>query len=528
MTQVVDIPDSLINEDVASRRNNKCEPFSLVIFGATGDLTKRKLIPALYKLYLEGLLPDKFSIVGFARRDWGDEGFREKLLEAVSTLTSHDTSEEKWAPFARNLYYHQANLDDPAGYDGLRDRLAGLAAEKQMPANYLFYLSTQPRFFSPISELLKDAGLARPGIKQSPWSRIIIEKPFGRDLESAIELNQQVNSCFDESQIYRIDHYLGKETVQNILVLRFANSIFEPLWNNKYVDHVQITVAETLGVEGRADYYEKSGALRDIVQNHVMQLFSLVGMEVPMSLDGDAVRDEKVKVLKALRPLSPQCVENEVIRAQYASGKIKNEKVAGYLHEPGVAEDSVTETYLAFKTYIDNWRWAGVPFYIRTGKRLAARVTEINIHFKPVPNILFNQAPFGPMQPNVLVLRIQPDESILLQFQVKFPGPSMRIEPLKMDFEYQDTFGKAPPEAYERLLLDAALGDSTLFTRSDEVEQSWTFFEPVLESSLEPGIILPSYRSGTWGPKEADELLARDGRQWQIFQPPESGDRCYI
>jgi glucose-6-phosphate 1-dehydrogenase len=504
------------------------EDFSLVIFGATGDLTRRKLIPAIYKLFCDGLLPENFTVVGFARRDWSDVFFREQMLEGIKSLRNQEVKAEQWQEFGRHLFYQRGNLNESDDYQGLRVRLDALTDEGDMAKNYLFYLSTQPRYFSSIAKYLHDADLSRMGSSDKPWSRIIIEKPFGHDLDSALELNSEITQSFDERQVYRIDHYLGKETVQNILVLRFANSIFEPIWNNKFIDNVQITVAESIGIEGRADYYERSGALRDIVQNHMMQLLSLVAMEVPMSLGAETVRDEKVKVLNALRPLTSACVTNDVVRAQYASGKSGGEKVTGYLHEPDVADDSTTETFIAFRSYIDNWRWAGVPFYLRTGKRLPARVTEIAIHFKSIPNILFNTAPFGPMEPNVLVLRIQPDESIMLQFQVKFPGPSMRIEPLKMDFGYSETFGKEPPEAYERLLLDATLGDSTLFTRSDEVEASWAYFMPILQGANEPGLLLPSYRSGTWGPKEADELLERDGREWRIFQRPETSDRCYI
>ena len=528
MAEVMQLDTDTEMKEKSAEQTNIPEPFTLVIFGATGDLTRRKLIPAIYKLFRDGLLPEQFTVVGFARREWSDDTFRDEMLEGIESLRNQGVNPEQWQDFARHLFYHQGNLDHLQDYQSLRERLNDLTGAANMPKNYLFYLSTQPRYFAPIAKLLHDAKLSRNGNQQASWSRIIIEKPFGHDLGSALELNSNITQAFDESQVYRIDHYLGKETVQNILVLRFANSIFEPIWNNKYIDNVQITVAESIGIEGRADYYERSGALRDIVQNHMMQLLSLVAMEVPMSLGAETVRDEKVKVLNALRPLTRQCVANNVVRAQYASGKSGGEKVTGYLHEPDVADDSTTETYIAFKSEIDNWRWAGVPFYLRTGKRLPARVTEIAIHFKAIPNILFNTAPFGPMEPNVLVLRIQPDESIMLQFQVKFPGPSMRIEPLKMDFGYSETFGKEPPEAYERLLLDAALGDSTLFTRSDEVQASWAYFTPILQSANEPGILLPSYRSGTWGPKEADELLAQDGRQWQIFQRPETSDRCYI
>ncbi len=425
------------------------QPFILTIFGATGDLTRRKLIPAMFQLFRQNLLPEKFAIVGFARREWGNAGFRERAAEKIELGTGK--IKDQWNQFVEHLFYYQANLDDPAGYTGLRSFLDEKCSQWQIPENYLFYFSTQPRFFAEIAEYLHKAGLARNESYSGPWSRIIVEKPFGHDLTSAIELNYQMQHRFREDQIFRIDHYLGKETVQNILVLRFANSIFEPVWNAKYVDHVQITVAETLGVEGRADYYEKSGALRDIAQNHVMQLLALIAMEVPTSLHADAIRKEKVKVVQALRPFTDSCAQGDVVRAQYGPGNMAGQQQIGYLSEPGVVEGSTTETFIAFKAYIDNWRWAGVPFYVRTGKRLAKRVTEMHIHFKAVPQILFNRPPYGPMCPNVLVLRIQPDESITLQFQVKFPGPSMRIEPLKMDFNYEDTFGKSPPGAYERL-----------------------------------------------------------------------------
>ena len=498
--------------------NNQPDQFIMVIFGASGDLTMRKLIPAMYKNFLEGLLPDKYCIVGYARRDYSDDDFRNQMKEAIETLTKHHINDETWLTFSKNLYYQKGDLGEEKDFASLKERLESLTEGRKMPNNYLFYLSTQPSYFTTITGHLGKCGLSQKGNQaESPWSRIIIEKPFGHDLESALALNESIEHSFEENQVYRIDHYLGKETVQNIMVHRFGNSIFEPLWNHKYIDNIQITVAETLGVESRAAYYEKSGAMRDIVQNHMMHLIALVGMEIPMSLSANSVRDEKVKVLKALRPFTASCVANDVVRAQYASGIINNEKVTGYLHEPGVAEDSSTETFIAFKTYIDNWRWAGVPFYVRSGKRLPSRVTEIAIYFSHVPNILFNQPPYGPMAQNVLVMRIQPDESIMLQFQVKFPGLKMRIEPLKMDFGYSETFGKEPPEAYERLLLDALLGDSTLFTRIDEVEASWRFFSPIIEGASKPDILLPSYRSGTWGPQAAHDLIERDGRKWQIF-----------
>ncbi len=498
------------------------EPFTLVIFGASGDLTRRKLIPAFYSLFSEGLLPDDFNVVGFARRDKSDEVFRAEMRQAVETFgRTHPVDEERWAGFAARLHYHRASFEDQAGFDSLRQRLGEIAAEKKSPGNYLFYLATQPTYFTSIVDRLGEAGLVRDRTGGTPWSRIIIEKPFGRDFQSARALNRQMKSAFSENQIFRIDHYLGKETVQNILVFRFANSIFEPIWNQKYVDHVQITVSESIGVEGRGGYYEQAGALRDMVQNHMMHLLCLVAMEAPTALDADAVRNEKVKVLESLRRIPPDCAANGVVRAQYTAGRSLGKIVPGYREEESVAADSNTETYVAFKTFIDNWRWAGVPFYLRTGKRLPARLTEISIHFKPVPHVLFDLHPTGPMTPNVLAMRIQPNEGISLRFQVKVPGMAMQIRSLKMDFGYADAFGKEPPDAYERLLLDAALGDSTLFTRSDEVEAAWSFVSPILEGcTMQPVDELPTYPAGTWGPKEADDLIAADGRRWELMKRP--------
>ena len=498
------------------------DPFILVIFGASGDLTRRKLIPAVLGLFRDGALPDRFGIVGVARRDKTDNSFRDEMAEATrGSARAGAVDETTWASFARRLYYHRADFADLAAFRFLRQRLADIAGRNKMPPNYLFYLATQPTWFVPIVERLREAELGRPGAETPPHSRIIIEKPFGRDLSSARRLNEQISRVFAEQQVFRIDHYMGKETVQNILVLRFANNIFEPIWNQKCVDHVQISVTEAIGVAGRAAYYEQAGALRDMVQNHMMHLLCLVAMEAPVSLEADAVRDEKVKVLKSLRAIPPECVANGVVRAQYAPGTCRGKAVAGYRQEPGVAGDSTTETYVAFQAMIDNWRWAGVPFYVRTGKRLPARFTEISIHFKPVPQVLFNTDPIGPMQPNVLALRIQPNEGISLQFQVKGPGTAMRIRPLKMDFGYSAAFGHEPPDAYERLLLDAASGDSTLFTRSDEVEAAWAFVTPIMEGCAEQAVHeLPTYPAGTWGPKEADDLIAAHGRRWQIIRRP--------
>jgi len=500
------------------------EPFTLVIFGASGDLTRRKLIPAVYALSCERLLPEGFSVVGFARRDKTDESFRGEMHEAVKLFSRvQPVDDATWRRFAAKLHYHRAGFDDPDGFRLLAERLSDIAREKNCPCNPLFYLATQPAFFVPIVEKLRDAGLVSRG---APWSRVIVEKPFGRDLESARQLNKRLRCVFGEDQIFRIDHYMGKETVQNLLVFRFANSIFEPVWNQKYVDHVQITVSEILGVEKRGKYYDQAGALRDIVQNHMMHLLCLVAMESPIRLDADAVRDEKIKVLQALRPISPECAANGVVRAQYGAGTFMGKPAPGYLDEQDVAPDSVTETFVAFKAYIDNWRWAGVPFYLRTGKRLPTRLTEISIHFKQVPQILFNDNPATPMPPNVLTLRIQPREGISLRFQVKVPGLGVNIRPLEMDFGYAESFGKEPPEAYERLLLDAASGDSTLFTRSDEVEAAWAFVSPIIEGCTRAIVPrLPAYPAGTWGPKEADGLIEADGRRWELMRRSKRGIR---
>ena len=503
-----------IRLDTAPAQRGVPEPFALVIFGASGDLTSRKLLPAVYRLFQQGLLPEQFAILGFARTEMSDEAFRRQAGAAMTRFApSRPGDRLPWDDFARRLHYHPGRYDDPASFASLRQRLDALAAARNAPRNCLFYLATPPSVIAPVAEQLRAAGLGGTGEGRG-WARLVVEKPFGRDLASARDLNARLRAAFAENQILRIDHYLGKETVQNILVLRFANALFEPIWNHKYVDHVQITVSETVGVEQRGAYYDQAGALRDMVQNHLMHLVSLVGMEAPNTLDSTAVRNEKVKVLKALR-LIPACdVGERLVRAQYAAGA----GGPGYRQEPGVAPDSATETYVALKTYIDNWRWAGVPFYLRTGKRLPARITEIGIHFRPVPQVLFNAPPFGPMAPNVLALRIQPNEGISLQFQVKRPGAGVRIEPFKMDFGYAEAFGGEPPEAYERLLLDAALGDPTLFTRSDEVEAAWAFVTPLLDACAEAPAGLPTYAAGTWGPSEADTMLEADERCWTIVK----------
>ena len=494
------------------------DPLTLVIFGASGDLTRRKLVPAFFALHCQGLLPPETSILGFARSEKTDESFRRELRESTgATLTCQGLplDEAGWDEFASRLHYHRGAYDHEADFRALARRIEAMTAGTDRPVGCLYYLATPPEFFGPITEQLAASGLARKG--HAARARIIIEKPFGHDIQTARALNGQLRAAFDEEQIFRIDHYLGKETVQNILVLRFANSIFEHLWNHDFVDHVQITVAESLSVGSRGGYYDRAGALRDMVQNHMMHLLSLVAMEPPIALTAEAVRSEKVKVLRALRPIPTACEANGVVRAQYTTGTVDGLRVEGYRQADGVADDSGTETFVAFKAHVDNWRWAGVPFYLRTGKCLPRRCTEISIHFQDVPKVLFNRPPIGPLAPNVLTIRVQPDEGMSLEFQVKAPGPAMNVNPLKMDFNYAGSFGSAPPDAYRRLLLDAAAGDATLFTRGDEVEAAWQFVTPVIEGCSETGCAtLAHYPAGTWGPKEADELIELDGRQWHL------------
>ena len=506
--------------DSTGGRRKTPDPFVLVIFGASGDLTARKLIPAVFALHCQGLLPEGAAVLGFARSDMTDESFRDQLWRTTSASLACEgqpADERMWERFASRLYYLCGRYDNPADFHTLRKRIEDLTANNNVPANCLYYLATPPSLFVPIVDQLRHAGLAMKGSAGAPWSRIIVEKPFGCDLQSALALNEQITTAFDEDQIFRIDHYLGKETVQNIMVLRFANSIFEPVWNNKYVDHVQISASEALGVGRRGGYYDQTGAIRDMLQNHMMHLLALVAMEPPVSLAADAIRNEKVQVLQSLRPISPLCAAKDVVRGQYVEGVVDGQEVPPYRREPGVAAESVTETFAALKVHIDNWRWAGVPFYLRTGKRLAERRTEISVHFKSVPNVLFNVPPTGPLGPNVLVICVQPDESIWLQFQVKQPGLGMNIRPLRMDFGYAESFGSAPPEAYQRLLLDAAVGSATLFTRIDEVEAAWRFVTPIISGcARQDAGLLAWYPAGTPGPKAADELIAADGRAWHL------------
>ena len=494
------------------------EPFVMVVFGASGDLTRRKLMPAIFQLWCENHLPESAAVIGYSRSAKTDESFRAELCDSIrDSLTCHDglIDDAAWDAFASRIFYQQGSYDSPEDFASLARRIETLNAERNVSGNCMHYLATPPSAFGDIIGNLDGAGLARRG-QTDPWSRIVIEKPFGTDLQSARDLNRIARAAFDEDQIFRIDHYLGKETVQNIMVLRFANSIFEHLWCHDYIDHVQITAAESLGVGSRGGYYDKSGALRDMVQNHLMHLLCLVAMEPPVALTADAIRDEKVKVLRALRPIPPQCAANGVVRAQYADGEIDGRSQPGYRRGDNVPPDSTTETFVAFKANVDNWRWSGVPFYLRTGKCLPRRCTEISIHFEDIPKVLFNRPPAGPLRANVLTIRVQPNEGIALEFQAKTPGPAMDIKPLEMDFGYRESFGGAPPEAYQRLLLDAAVGDATLFTRSDEVEAAWEFVAPVVEGCRGDADNMLQYPAGSWGPKEADELIQADRRQWRL------------
>ena len=490
------------------------QPCTIVIFGATGDLTHRKLVPALYNLAADGELPPAVAVIGFARRPKTDEEFRSELEEAVRKFSRQAVRDDIWKNFAQSLFYHQSEFADLTGYKTLAERLEKIDAERGTRGNRLFYLAVAPDQFEPILKNLKAVGLNKA--REGSWARIIVEKPFGTDLASARELNRVVSDAFSEEQTYRIDHFLGKETAQNILVLRFANAIFEPLWNTRYIDHVQITAAETLGVEGRAGYYDKAGALRDMVQNHLLQLLCLIGLEPPTDLSADAIRDEKVKVVRSLRRIAGPKVAADGVRGQYSAGAINGQPVVGYREEKGVDPKSMTETFVALRLKIDNWRWADVPVYLRVGKRLPKSGTEISVHFKNAPPVLFNKERVA-LDQNVLVIRIQPDEGISLRMQAKIPGTSLRIEPVKMDFHYGTSFGKASPEAYERLLLDAMSGDATLFARRDEVEQAWAFIDSIEEAWHAPKDApeLYFYPAGSWGPDAADELLARDGRTWR-------------
>jgi glucose-6-phosphate 1-dehydrogenase len=479
------------------------DPCAIVIFGASGDLTSRKLIPALFDLKKDGLLPERFAVVGFSRTEMDDDAFRHAMHEAL-VADGEQVDEKTWETFVQALHYIPAGDHDEAAYRRLADELQELESKHETNANRLYYLATPPSAYLEILDLINLTGLA----KAAGWTRMVVEKPFGHDLESANELDERLHQCFDESQIFRIDHYLGKETVQNLFVLRFANGIAEPVWNRRYIDNIQITVGETLGVEHRARYYEEAGAIRDMLVNHVLQLLALTAMEPPVDFAADAIRDEKVKVLKALEHGSV-----DIVRGQYAPGFMEGQRVAGYREEEGVAQDSATETFVAVRCFVENWRWAGVPFYLRTGKRLAKRATELTVEFKQAPFLPFASSAVESLEPNRYVIKIQPEEGASLYINAKVPGPGqMRIRNVEMSFEYGEEFKhRETPDAYERLLLDAMLGDATLFTRTDEVIRQWQFVEPLLDDQRDP----EPYAAGTWGPSSADRLLARDGRTWR-------------
>jgi len=481
------------------------DPFAMVIFGASGDLTHKKLMPALYALLLRRLLPTRFAIVGVARSDGNDESFRADMKEAVQKHARDEFRQDVWDELAAALHYVPTDFADDAGEDALASRVQQIDEEKQLGGNRVYYLAVPPAAFPTIVDAL---GRRRAS---HGWARLIVEKPFGHDLESAKALNTMLLEHFEEKEIFRIDHYLGKETVQNMLALRFANGIFEPIWNRQFIDHVQITVAESIGIEGRAGYYEAAGAIRDIFQNHLLQLLALTAMEPPIDFSAESVRNEKVKVLKSIHTPGPK----SVVRGQYGRGFVEGEEVPAYREEQGVAPDSMTETYVAAKLYVDNWRWADTPFYVRMGKRLARRETTIAIQFKRAPHPPFEETASEGLRPNVLLVHVQPDEGVSLAIGAKVPGQGMRIRTVHMDFLYGGAFRTAMPEAYERLILDTVLGDGTLFTRADEVEEQWLLVDAIVSAWQRDRPGFPNYAAGTWGPPSADDLLHRDGRSWR-------------
>jgi glucose-6-phosphate 1-dehydrogenase len=491
------------------------DPCVLVLFGATGDLAHRKVVPALYQLWRTNLLPHEFVVLCIGRRAYSVEDLRNEFrasLEKYSRVLPLD--EAAWRGFAGRIAYERLDFADAAAFDRLAARLAGLDDEQGNVGNHLYYLATQPSAFAEIVAQLGRVGLDHEK-HEGGWRRIIIEKPFGHDLQSAMRLNREVGKVFRESQVYRIDHYLGKETVRNLLVFRFGNGIFEPIWNRRHIDHVQITVAESIGVENRGAFYEETGASRDFLQNHLLQLMSLVAMEPPATFEADPLRDEKVKVMRAVSDMIPERVRSDVVRGQYGPGWVEAKPVPGYRQEPEVDPESETETFIAARLEIDDWRWGGVPFYLRSGKRLPKRATEIAIQFKDVPHRLFRESSAEP-EPNLLAMRIQPDEGIMLRFAAKIPGLGIDVRSVSMDFTYGSAFSVDSPDAYETLILDALLGDASLFTRADEVEAAWSIATPIIDEwANEPPPEFPSYEAGTWGPDEADQLLARDGRRWR-------------
>jgi glucose-6-phosphate 1-dehydrogenase len=494
-------------------KNLTPDPCVMVIFGASGDLTKRKLIPALCNLAKSNFVPHQFAIIGFAFDNFTTEAFRQELTDGLRSFETSPVDPKLWDWFLERIFYVQGDFNDPAAYERLTAQIAKVETEFQTHGNHFFYLAVAPQFFASVVQQLANAKLTEQG--NGRWSRVIIEKPFGHDLDSAKDLNRRIKLVLAESQIYRIDHYLGKETVQNLMVFRFANSIFEPIWNRAFIDHVQITAAETVGVEHRGAYYDTAGALRDMVPNHLFQLLTLTAMEPPVSFQADAVRNKQAEVLQAIQPPFPEEVLTKMVRGQYGAGNCDGQPAAGYREEPNVPPDSNTETFVALKLEIDNWRWAGVPFYLRTGKRLTKRVTEIAIYFRRTPFVLFRDTPVRDLETNKLIVQIQPEEGISLQFGAKTPGPIMDIGLVNMDFDYAKYFGNSMATGYERLLHDCMVGDATLFQRADMVEAGWSVIQPVIDVwKALPDRHFPNYSAGCWGPEEADQLMARDGRHW--------------
>jgi len=502
-------------------------PCVMAIFGASGDLTKRKLIPALCNLALDNLLPKQFAIVGFATNDYTTESFRKMLGEEIPKYASAPVDVKTWDWLSQQIYYVRGDFQDAEAYKRLKEQIEQADKIHNTLGNRFFYLAVAPRFFSPIAKKLGECGLTKE--ENGRWARVIVEKPFGHDLESAKQLNQDLKQVLTEQQIYRIDHYLGKETVQNVMVFRFSNNIIEPLWNRNYVDHVQITAAETVGVEHRGGFYETAGALRDMVPNHLFQLLTMTAMEPPISFDADQVRNKQAEVLHAIQPFSPEDVLKNTVRGQYGGGTVEGQRVVGYRSEPDVAPDSNTETFVAMKLLIDNWRWAGVPFYLRTGKRLAQRTTEIVIQFRRTPFVLFRNTTVKNLETNRLVIHIQPEEGISLSFGAKVPGSVMKLGLVNMDFDYCTYFGMEHSTGYERLLRDCMAGDATLFQRADMVEAGWTVIQPILDVwRALPARGFPNYAAGSWGPMEAEDLLERDGRSWRRIGEEELDKRGRI
>jgi glucose-6-phosphate 1-dehydrogenase len=513
-------PDQQLKKHIIWQEGHGPEPCNIILFGATGDLSQRKILPTLAHLLLDHPEPQKVCIVAFARRDYNDDSWRQLVLTSLDKFMPPDDklSEQAKQTFASQLFYCRSTFDDLDGYKRLGELLHKLDVEQGTGGNRLFYLATPPDTDATIIEYIGKSGLAEPVVQasgQKSWVRLITEKPFGHDLASAQKLNQELGTVFHEDQVFRIDHYMGKETVQNIIAFRFANGIFEPLWNQKYIDHIQILVAESLGIENRSEYYETAGAIRDIVQNHVMQILSLIAMEPPAEYNANDIRDEKVKVLRAISALSPDEVKLRTVRGQYTAGTEAGQSVVGYKEEHGVAPNSTTETYVALKLFIENWRWADVPVYIRTGKHLPKRSTEVTVQFKRVPHQLYKPGETQGLVPNRLIMRIQPDEGVTLKIGAKVPGAISKLSTVDMSYSYSKSFAIELPDAYERLIADCIVGDSTLFIRRDEIEESWRIIDSITDVWQQAGVkgIYP-YVAGTWGPKEADELIERDGRHW--------------